>query len=107
MTTDSTWRPTSHAYSKCLDKVVLLSIKRVTTGRLYIWQQDLAQAREASLDSQKIPAITSPNSSDFNQLGYYVWSVVDQETNKTLFNTKDALKARIITTFPNLNKETI
>ena len=32
---------------------------------------------------------------------------VEQETNKTLCNTKNKLKARITTAFNNLNKETI
>ena len=33
--------------------------------------------------------------------------VVEWETNKTLCNTKDELKAGMIPTFTNLNKETV
>ena len=42
-----------------------------------------------------------PNSPDCNPFDYYVWNMVDQETNKTLCKTKDKLKARIIVAFTN------
>ena len=48
-----------------------------------------------------------PNSPDCNPLDYYVWSAIEQETNKTSCNIKDELKARIRTAFTNLNKNTI
>ena len=40
-----------------------------------------------------------PNSPDCNPLDYYIWGEVEQETDKTPCNTKDELKARIMTTF--------
>ena len=48
-----------------------------------------------------------PNSSDCNTLDYYVWDMVERETNKTLYNTKDQLKTRITAAFTNLNKKTV
>ena len=40
-------------------------------------------------------------------LDYYVWSKVEQKTNKTPCNTKNELKARILVIFTNSDKETV
>ena len=53
------------------------------------------------------PDMWPPNSPDCNPLDYYVWGEVERETNATLCNTKDELRARIMAIFPNLNKETV
>ena len=53
------------------------------------------------------PNIWCPNSPNYHLLDYYLCGTVEQETNKTLCNTKDELKARIMAAFTNLNKETI
>ena len=47
-------------------------------------------------------SIWLPNSPD-----WYVWGTIEWEANKTLYNTKDELKAKISATFINQNKETV
>ena len=53
------------------------------------------------------PNIWPPNLPDWNPLDYYVWGEVEGETNKTLSNTLDKLKARTTAAIFNLNKETV
>ena len=43
----------------------------------------------------------------YNPLDYYEWSTVERKTKKTLYSPKDELKARIMTAFTNLNKQTV
>ena len=101
---------------KFLEKVELPWIKRLTDRRLSIWQQDSAlcntNRRTQCWLSENFceyitPNIKPPNSPDCNPLDYYVWVVNEQKPCKTPSNTKDELKARIMTAFSNLNQETI
>ena len=54
-----------------------------------------------------MPNIWSPKFSGCNVLDYHVWGAVERKTNKTLFITKDELKAKITATLTNLMTETI
>ncbi|CAI9715721.1 Hypothetical predicted protein [Octopus vulgaris] len=71
------------------------------------------QAGEPSHGCQTISATTSPLTSGHltrqtaAPLDYHMWDTVERETNKTCYNTKDELKARIMAAFTNLNKETV
>ena len=53
------------------------------------------------------PNIYPSTSLHCDPLDYYVRGAVEGETNKTLYNTKDYLKAKIMATFTNLNQENI
>ena len=48
-----------------------------------------------------------PNSLDCNLLDYYAWGAFEEETNKTMCNTEDELKARITISFTNSEKDTV
>ena len=99
---------------KCLSEVMLPWIDEVEEStfdsRTLLHATQTEEARRAC---QKVSATTSPltsghlNSSDRNSLDYYGWWTVEQETNKTPFNTKYELKEKIMALFTNLNKETI
>ena len=54
-----------------------------------------------------MPKIWWPNSPDCNFFDYYVSGMIESETNKTLCNTKDELKAKIMSAYTSLNKETV
>ena len=88
---------------KWLVEVVLPWIKGVAAGWPYVRHQDSALYLTQSWLSENFCNhftlnIWLPNSTD------YLWYAVEWETNKTLFNTKDELKARIMAAFANLNK---
>ncbi|KYN33128.1 hypothetical protein ALC56_12605 [Trachymyrmex septentrionalis] len=51
------------------------------------------------------PNLWPPSSPDLNLLDYYVWGVVEWETNKHPHNTISSLKDAITTTMINMNKE--
>ena len=53
------------------------------------------------------PDMWPPNSPDCNPLSYCVWGEVERRTNTTPCNTKDELRARIMATLTNINKETV
>ena len=101
---------TLEAYIKCLKEVVQPWIEKVTVESSYNWHQHCA----SSHTSRKIQSwqlgnfsyhitsniwlLYSPNC---NLLDYYIWG------NKTLYNTKDKLKARVMAAFKILNKEPV
>ncbi|QQP58339.1 Uncharacterized protein FKW44_003616 [Caligus rogercresseyi] len=47
-----------------------------------------------------------PSSPDLNPCDYYLWGVLERDTNKRAHNTVDSLKAAIIQTVANLSRET-
>lgn len=109
-------RLNTDGYIKCLEEVVLPWIKGVAGERPYAWQQDSAPCHTSrrslawlsdNFSDHITPDMWPPNSPDCNPLDYYVWGAVERETNKTPCKTKDELKARIMATFNNLNKETV
>ena len=106
----------TEVYIKCLEEIVPPWIKTIAAGRSYVWQQDSAPCHthrriqswlSENFCNHIILNIWLPNSPDCNHLYFYVLDVVERETNKTLCNTKDKLKARITALFTNLNKEII
>ncbi len=46
-----------------------------------------------------------PSSPDCNPLNYYVWGVVERESNKRAHPNMDSLRQAIITAVTNLNKD--
>ena len=94
VTSDGDLRPTfifsrditlnTEANIKCLEKVVLLWIEKVTSSGNWIlhqyWQSE-------NFCDHIIPNIWLSNSSDCNPF-HYVWGAVVQETNKTPCNEK-------------------
>ena len=78
-----------------------------------MFQQDSAPSHTASTTQEWLaenfhdhvtPNIWPPSSPDLNPLDYYVWGVVERETNKHAHNTKDSLKAAIGDIMANINK---
>jgi inhibitor of nuclear factor kappa-B kinase subunit alpha len=79
-----------------------------------VFQQDSAPSHTASTTQEWLaenfhdhvtPNIWPPSSPDLNPLDYYVWGVVERETNKHAHNTKDSLKAAIGDIMANINKD--
>jgi len=50
------------------------------------------------------PNMWPPNSPDLNPLDYYVWGVVERETNKHPHNTLDSLRAAIIRVMTHMDE---
>ena len=112
MASDST---TQKAYIECVEERELSWIEGVTTRWPDIWQKESASCCTSkriqhwlseNFSNHITAHICLSNSPDYNLL-YYLWCMVEQETNKTRCNTKIELKARITAAFINLNKETI
>ena len=51
------------------------------------------------------PNMWPPSSPDLNSLDYYVWGVVERETNKHPHNTLDSLKAAIIRIMTHMDED--
>ena len=100
-------------YVKCLEEVELPWIKRVATGRPTSSYRTLPYAKQAgepSFGCYKISAITSLLTSGHSNTKIAIpliimWGTIEQTINKTLRHTKDELKARIMATFADLDKE--
>ena len=89
-------------------------IDRVAQGRPYVFQQDSAPAHKAevtqewlaqSLHDHVTPNMWPPSSPDLNPMDYYVWGVVQKETNKRPHSTKESLKATILHVMGSLQEE--
>lgn len=107
-------RVNAAAYIETLDTVVKPWIEGVARGRPYVFQQDSAPSHTAGTTQEWLaenfhdhvtPNIWPPSSPDLNPLDYYVWGVVERETNKHAHNTKDSLKAAIGDVMANINKD--
>ncbi|QQP52196.1 Uncharacterized protein FKW44_004259 [Caligus rogercresseyi] len=48
-----------------------------------------------------------PSSPDLNPCDYYLWGVLERDTNKRAHNTVDSLKADIIQAVANLSREQV
>ncbi|QQP41629.1 Uncharacterized protein FKW44_016060, partial [Caligus rogercresseyi] len=46
-----------------------------------------------------------PSSPDLNPCDYYLWGILERDTNKRAHNTVDSLKAAIIQAVANLSRE--
>ena len=102
------------AYIEVLETVVKPWIDSVRGDRPYIFQQDSAPSHKAMTTQDWMaenfydhitPNLWPPSSPDLNPLDYYVWGVVERETNKHPHNTISSLKDAITTTMINMNKE--
>lgn len=100
-------------YIEVLETVVKPWIDRVCNVRPYIFQQDSASSHKAAttqewmtrnLHNHITPDIWPPSSPNLNPLDYYVWGVVERETNKQPHNTIDSLKTAITRTMIYMNK---
>lgn len=101
-------------YNEVLETVVKPWIDRVCDGRPYVFQQDSAPAHKAvvtqdwmaaNLHDHITPNMWPPNSPDLNPLDYYMWGVVERETNQRSHNTTDSLKAAITRVMSKINKD--
>ena len=81
--------------------------------RPYVFQQDSAPSHKAmttqdwmseNLHDHITPNTWPPSSPDLNPLDYYVWVVVERETNKHSHNTLDSLKAAITRVMTHMDK---
>lgn len=106
-------RINASVYIEALDTCVKPWIEKVAHGRSYVFQQDSAPCHTA-IKTQKwlalnfhdhvTPNLWPPSSPDLNPLDYFVWGVVEKETNKHPHNTKDSLRASISSAMMNMNK---
>ena len=48
------------------------------------------------------PNMWPPNSPDLNPLDYFVWGVIERESNLHPHNTKDPLKAAVVEAMTNM-----
>jgi len=90
------------AYIAVLKAIVKPWIDSVCGEKPYVFQQDSAPSHKATttqdwmsknLHDYIIPNMWPPSFPDFNPLDYYVWGVVEWETNKHPHNTLDSLRA--------------
>ncbi len=88
----------------------------VAAGRPYIFQQDGALAYTShlvqnwcldNLDMFWSKKMWPPSLLDLNPLDYYVWGVLERESNKCAHNTVDSLRATIIEAVTNMDKESL
>ncbi|EFN75878.1 hypothetical protein EAI_04296, partial [Harpegnathos saltator] len=101
-------------YIEVLETVVKQWIDSVCGDRPYIFQQDSASSHKAMTTQDWMtenfydyitPNLWPPRSSDHNPLDYYVWSVIERETNKHPHNNISSRKDAITTTMIKMNKE--
>ena len=90
-------RVNAAGYIRVLKTVVKPWIDRVAQGRPYVFQQDSAPAHKAEVTQEWLaqnlhdhvtPNMWPPSSPDLNPMDYYVWGVVEKETNKRPHSTK-------------------
>lgn len=107
-------RVNAAAYIEVLETVVKPWIDSMRSERPYVFQQDSAPSHKAmttqdwmaeNLHDHITPNMWPPSSPDLNLLDYYVWGVVERETNKHPHNTIDSFKAAIIRVMTNINKD--
>ncbi|XP_046868909.1 uncharacterized protein LOC124461437 [Drosophila willistoni] len=107
-------RVNSAAYIEVLETVVKPWIESVCGDSPYIFQQYYAPSHKAmatqdwmaeNFHDHITPNLWPPSSPDLNLLDYYVWGVVERETNKHPHNTISSLKTAINTVMVNMNKD--
>ncbi|QQP48859.1 Transposable element tcb2 transposase [Caligus rogercresseyi] len=88
----------------------------IAAGRPYLYQQDGAPAHTSNLvqnwclenlDMFWSKEFWPPSSLDLNPCDYYLWGVLERDTNKRADNTVDSLKAAIIQAVANLSREQV
>ena len=104
---------TKEVYLKLLRTVVVLWIKAVASGRLYIFQQDGAPPHTSPLAQNwledNVDAFWSknfwpPSSPDLDPLDYYVWEVLELDTNERAHNTIGSLRAAVEEIVANMSR---
>lgn len=107
-------RVNAAGYIEVLKTVVKPWIDKVCKGRPYVFQQDSAPSHRASITQDWLsenfydhvtPNMWPPNSPDLNPMDYYVWSVVERETNQHPHSTIASLKAAIVKVIPEMNRD--
>ena len=107
-------RVNAAGYLDVLKAVVKPWIDKVSNGRPYVFQQDSAPSHKAIVTQDWLsenfhdhvtPNMWPPNSPDLNPMDYYVWSVVERETNRHPHNTIASLKAAIVQVMSEMNKD--
>ncbi|QQP37227.1 Uncharacterized protein FKW44_017430, partial [Caligus rogercresseyi] len=70
---------------------------------------DRSQVRKRSADfiDVLVKGVLAPSSPDLNPCDYYLWGVLERDTNKRVHNTVDSLKAAIIQAVANLSREQV
>ena len=97
-------------YLDVLKSVVTPWCNQVTGGRPWVWQQDSAPAHKSKKTQAWLQECYDfvpfshwpPSSPDLNLLDYFVWSYVENTTNKTSHNTQASLIAAIRRVFAEL-----
>ncbi|QQP48772.1 Transposable element tcb1 transposase [Caligus rogercresseyi] len=103
-------------YLDVMQTVVKPLMTQIATGRPYLYQQDGAPAHTSNLVQnwclENLDMVWSkefwPSSSpDLNLCDYYLWGILERDTNKRAYNTVDSLKAAIIQAVANLSREQV
>jgi inhibitor of nuclear factor kappa-B kinase subunit alpha len=113
---DQGLKVTADVYLKVLQDVVVPWMKKVAAGRHFIFQQDGAPAHNAKKTqkwlAENVPEfwekeIWPPSSPDINPLDYFVWGVVERDTNRTPHTTLKSLKAKIKEVMTSMNRNMV
>lgn len=107
---------TKEVYLHVLQTVVEPWMNSVSCGRPYVFQQDGAPAHTSHLVQGWLSEHVSmfwdkdmwpPNSPDLNPLDYYVWGVVERESNKSQHANSESLATAIRRAFDNLSRDVV
>lgn len=100
-------------YLNVLQTVVKPWMVKVSAGRPYVFQQDGAPAHTSKAVQDWLASnvhhfwpkdFWPPNSPDLNPLDYFVWSVVEADSNKTHHSNVESLRLAVRMAFRNLSK---
>lgn len=102
------------AYIEVLATVVRPWMEEIAQGRPYVFQQDSATAHTAHTTQEWLaenchdhvtPNMWPPSSPDLNPLDYYVWGVIERQTNRHPHANRDSLKAAIVEEMSDMSTE--
>ena len=106
-------RVNADAYTEMLDKVIKPWVTTIAHGKPYVFQQDSIPSHTARTTQEWmadnfydniIPNIWPPSSPDLNFLDYYVWGIVERDSNCHPHNTVEALVAVILDSMGKIPK---
>lgn len=106
-------RVNASEYIKVLEDTVKPWMDGVANGRPYVFQQDSAPAHKARATQNWLadnvpyhwsPELWPPSSPDLNPLDYYVWGVVERETNARPHNTIQSVKDTVYDVMTNMSR---
>ena len=107
---------TQEAYLLVLQTIIKPWMDGVSNGRPYVFQQDNAPAHTGRLVQDWLAEnglmfwdknLWPPNSPDLNPLDYFVWSVVERESNKSRHANIESLAKAIRLGFKNIDRDTL